>query len=384
MVTVERRDAVRAAVLAWARADERVTGAAVTGSSAAGTTDAWSDTDVFLGVAPGQDVEIVLADLTRHVYAAFGAMHHFDVRPGGSVYRAFLLADLQELDVGVTTHDSFGPIGSGAFDAVFGDAVTRVEVAAVDRDHLVGLGWHHVLHARSAIERGRPWQAEHWIGALRGHVLTLACARLGLPTAYAAGADRLPAEITDGLAAAVARDLRADELRRALRAATAAFADEVDHVDGGLAVRLRPLLTEAAGPAGRSADRGLLHHVEVWVPDLAAARPRWEWLLGELAYTVHQQWDDGVSYRLGATYVVFEQSPALTGDRHERTRPGLNHLAFHGGTRADVDRLVEAAPANGWRLMFADKHPFAGGPDYYAAFLEDDDGYEVEVVADPV
>ncbi len=32
--------------------------------------------------------------------------------------------------------------------------------------------------------------------------------------------------------------------------------------------------------------------------------------------------------------------------------------------------------------MFQDRHPFAGGPDNYAAYLEDDDGYEVELVAD--
>jgi hypothetical protein len=47
-----------------------------------------------------------------------------------------------------------------------------------------------------------------------------------------------------------------------------------------------------------------------------------------------------------------------------------------------VDRLVEEAPAHGWTLLFADKHPYAGGPDHYAAYLENEDGYEAEVVAD--
>jgi hypothetical protein len=32
--------------------------------------------------------------------------------------------------------------------------------------------------------------------------------------------------------------------------------------------------------------------------------------------------------------------------------------------------------------MFQDRHPFAGGADTYAAYLEDGDGYEVELVAD--
>ncbi|MFD2027688.1 hypothetical protein [Promicromonospora aerolata] len=33
-------------------------------------------------------------------------------------------------------------------------------------------------------------------------------------------------------------------------------------------------------------------------------------------------------------------------------------------------------------LLFPDRHPHAGGPDHYAAYLENEDGYEVEVVAD--
>jgi len=31
--------------------------------------------------------------------------------------------------------------------------------------------------------------------------------------------------------------------------------------------------------------------------------------------------------------------------------------------------------------MFGDRHPYAGGPEHYAAYLEDADGFEVEVVA---
>jgi hypothetical protein len=31
--------------------------------------------------------------------------------------------------------------------------------------------------------------------------------------------------------------------------------------------------------------------------------------------------------------------------------------------------------------MFADRHPYAGGPQHYAAFLQNEDGYEVEIVA---
>lgn len=127
--------------------------------------------------------------------------------------------------------------------------------------------------------------------------------------------------------------------------------------------------------------RGLLHHVELWVPDLAAAAESWGWLLTELGYVPFQEWRQGRSWRLGGTYVVLERSPALSADTHERTRPGLNHLAFHAGTPADVDRMVDGALRHGWDLLFADRHPHAGGPDTYAAYLADRDGYEVELVA---
>ena len=129
-------------------------------------------------------------------------------------------------------------------------------------------------------------------------------------------------------------------------------------------------------------SRGLLHHVELWVPDLPRAERSWGWLLTTLGAAPYQSWEHGRSWRLGGVYVVVEQSPALTGAVHERLRPGLNHLAFRAGAPAELDALVAGAPAHGWRLLFADRHPFAGGPDHRAAYLEDADGYEVELVAD--
>ncbi|MBN1093550.1 VOC family protein [Blastococcus sp. TML/M2B] len=133
------------------------------------------------------------------------------------------------------------------------------------------------------------------------------------------------------------------------------------------------------------ASTGPLHHIELWVPDLARAEASWGWLLPRLGAQPYRSWEDGRSWRWGAdgVYVVVEQSPALVGAAHERRAPGVNHLAFRAGSAAELDALVAEAPAHGWRLLFADRHPFAGGPDHRAAFLEDADGYEVELVADP-
>lgn len=100
-----------------------------------------------------------------------------------------------------------------------------------------------------------------------------------------------------------------------------------------------------------------------------------------MGYVRHQDWEAGRSWRLGPTYLVVEQSPALTGDRHDRCAPGLNHLAFHVGDDTKVEQLAVEATGHGWTLMFADSHPFAGGDKHYAAYLENQDGFEVEIVA---
>jgi catechol-2,3-dioxygenase len=121
--------------------------------------------------------------------------------------------------------------------------------------------------------------------------------------------------------------------------------------------------------------------VEVWVPDLVSAETSWGWLFSQLGWEPYQHWEHGRSWRHGEVYVVMEQSPALTAVAHDRCAPGLNHLAFHAGSRERLDTLVGEAPRYGWRLLFTEKHPYAGGPDHYAAYLTDAHGYEVELVA---
>ncbi len=116
--------------------------------------------------------------------------------------------------------------------------------------------------------------------------------------------------------------------------------------------------------------------------DLGRAAGPWGWLLERLGYEQYQSWADGRSWRAGETYIVLEQSPALRpGEPYDRMRPGLNHLAFHVPSRADLDALAGAAPEHGWTLMFPDRHPYAGGPGHCAGYLENGDGFEVELVA---
>ena len=127
---------------------------------------------------------------------------------------------------------------------------------------------------------------------------------------------------------------------------------------------------------------GGLHHVEVWVADLAAAEHSWGWLLTALGFTERDRWPGGSSWSHGdGPYLVIESGPDVVATRHDRLRPGLNHLAFDAGSPQDVDELVGSAAQHGWTLLFADRHPYAGGPLHYAAYLEDAAGFEVELVA---
>ena len=92
-------------------------------------------------------------------------------------------------------------------------------------------------------------------------------------------------------------------------------------------------------------------------------------------------WAEGRTYQGAGEYLVLEAGPDVAAGAHERTRPGLNHLAFRAGSRARVDELTAAARDRGFRLLFEDRHPHAGGADHYAAYLETADGFEVELVA---
>jgi hypothetical protein len=130
-----------------------------------------------------------------------------------------------------------------------------------------------------------------------------------------------------------------------------------------------------------SDSKGTLHHIELWVPDLGRAKQEWGWVLAGLGYSIYQSWATGISWRLGLTYIVAEQSPAMSSSEHERTLPGLNHLAFHAGSKEGLDAFVEESRRHGWVQLFQDKYPHAGGPEHYAAYLVNSDGFELELVA---
>jgi len=254
MFTPESRERTRTSLIERARRDDRICGAAVTGSLARGEEDRWSDIDLYFAVAPGMRVADVLEDWSEQVYREFGGAHHFDLHSAGAVYRVFLLGDQLQVDLGFVPAESFGPLGSGVFQVLFGEAVPRRTFEPPADAHLAGLAMHHALHARVCIERGRLWQAEYWISTLRDHTVELAAERYGLDTSYAKGAHLLPTAFTDELAQSLVGVLEPAVLRRALAAAARSFHREMREHDPRLADVVEPYFRELAGAEAVAAE----------------------------------------------------------------------------------------------------------------------------------
>jgi len=223
--SVEDRDRVREHVLALAETDRRIVAAAVVGGLADGAGDRWSDLDLTFAVEDEVPLDDVLGDWTRTVAAELDGVHLFDLPAGAAIYRVFLLPGCLQVDLSFAPASSFGARGP-RFRLLFGDAVDLPQSAPQSADDLFGLGVHHAVRARFSIERGRWWQAEHWISGVRDQALLLACRRRGLEGGHGRRFDELPPEVLTALEPALVRSLEREELVRALVSAISVLQQE--------------------------------------------------------------------------------------------------------------------------------------------------------------
>lgn len=126
----------------------------------------------------------------------------------------------------------------------------------------------------------------------------------------------------------------------------------------------------------------MLHHVELHVSDLERTIAFWTPLMALLDYTA-RRWSGGITYEPTGndrTYLCLLQAPRehLSAGYH-RKRVGLNHLAFAVASREQVDAVAGWLRQHQHPLLYEDRHPFAGGPGYYAVFFEDPDRIKLEV-----
>jgi hypothetical protein len=233
--TTAQRDTLRERLLRLGTDDDRVVAGAVVGSLAVDAGDRFSDLDMTFGVDDRSEVATVLGDWTQTLGSELDAVPLVDLQRGPTTYRVFLLPDALQLDLSMTPAHAFRPAGP-RFRLMFGATAPGdpppagpgtlfIDTPAIPRD-VFGWGVIYALHARACIERGRGWQAEHYVGAVRDHVLSLACLREGVTPHQARGYDDLNAETLRRLAPAHVGSVEPDALRTALAAAVGALLDE--------------------------------------------------------------------------------------------------------------------------------------------------------------
>ena len=121
----------------------------------------------------------------------------------------------------------------------------------------------------------------------------------------------------------------------------------------------------------------MLHHLSFAVRDIARSGAFYDAVLAPLGYG--RVWEDetfvGYGSEAGKDVFALKLRPENAGV------PGDGfHVAFAAPTREAVSAFYEAALAHGGRDNGgAGLHP-EYGPDYFAAFVMDPDGYRIEAV----
>lgn len=237
----QKREQIREELVAAARADARIAGAAHLGSAALGLQDRWSDIDLALCLAPEADWNMVLLDWTTRMYRDYAAVANYDVRWGEILYRVFLLDNTLQVDLSFWPANTLHAV-SAKFSLIFGSAAEPIASPVPELRDLIGMAWLYALHVRSSIGRSRLLQAEHMLSGMRDNVLALMCSRHGVTAVQGRGLDDLPEQQTVRAAECLARSLEIVELKRAFRLTMDTLLEEVRYADAGLATKLeRPL-----------------------------------------------------------------------------------------------------------------------------------------------
>ncbi|MDY6923592.1 MAG: VOC family protein [Pseudomonadota bacterium] len=119
----------------------------------------------------------------------------------------------------------------------------------------------------------------------------------------------------------------------------------------------------------------MIDHLALDVTDIARSRAFYAAALAQLGYWIVAEERDG-----DATVVMFGvDAPEFV--IADKDRPGEgNHVAFRADTRAEVEAFHAAALKAGGRDNGAPGLRDHYGPHYYAAFVLDPDGFNIEAV----
>ena len=241
---VSDRDATLSRVLELLEADPGIDAAVITGSLGAGRADRWSDFDLTAVVADGAECEEVAAEWVERLYRELPVAHHYETAFGTSLVRGFLLSDGLLADLGFTPSADFSvwaPVRV-AFDrtgkATAAAAAMEPWSPTPDWRGEAGFAFHDVLHACTAANRDRPWQALYYLQRVRTRTLALGSERHGFDSDEFRHVDDLPPNERDPLLATLVTELDRASLLGAIDLATRAFLAELERGDPSLAQRL--------------------------------------------------------------------------------------------------------------------------------------------------
>ncbi len=129
---------------------------------------------------------------------------------------------------------------------------------------------------------------------------------------------------------------------------------------------------------------GSLSHICLTVRDLAVSVAFYDQVMDFLGCRRSETRDDYAEWDGPAGWFILRPAREGAADRaHDRTSPGLHHLAWRAAGRAEVDALADRLQIMGATIESgpADQPDYGDG--YYAVFFLDPDGIKLELAHTP-
>lgn len=134
--------------------------------------------------------------------------------------------------------------------------------------------------------------------------------------------------------------------------------------------------------------RGSINHLALTASDLERSTRFYDRVLSFMGYTrveVPEQTQQSMKTPLRAwvtpngSITLRPAKPDAASQVHNRSAPGLNHLAFNAENRADVEQMNELLTEIGAQILDPPaEYPYF--PGYYAIYFTDPDGIKCEFV----
>lgn len=136
-----------------------------------------------------------------------------------------------------------------------------------------------------------------------------------------------------------------------------------------------------------------IDHIQITVKDIDSALPFYDKMLAILGFDVDRKVQATIEehdFRVveyphpDLAFAITSPRSAFVNDTIHRRKPGaLHHLAFKADSRAEVDRLHLELKAMDAEIVGGPKLWPQHGPDYYAVFFKDLEGFKYEIVYCP-